>query len=394
MKRILRRVGIHWLPGSQNEHNAWHSVLLTALRVFAALQVAAGHLRSELFPGLRSLASPPLAYQGLAFITGFAHQGVVLLFLISGYLVGGKLIDRIGELEAIKHYAIDRLARLWTVLVPCLLLILLMGIAVGKISPARPDLFGASEFSGATLVGNLLGLQHLAVDNYGGSYSLWTLAHQSSYYVLFPLLLIGAGSGRTGARFGAAFAALALVLWLPASIVLYASVWLLGALFSRIRLDCSRRARGIFCAVAIGTGVYYRLFGLKDDIVAASLFQDLVFCITVLLFLACMRGPVASASASARPQAWRRLLDGLAGFTFTLYVLHVPLIGLLRHFAGSFGALSPGAGHLSPAVPMHYAVYVGALVIILAASYLCSLAFEARTHAIRDLVKNGLGLTR
>jgi peptidoglycan/LPS O-acetylase OafA/YrhL len=392
MKRILRRLGIHWLPSSQNNADDWHAVLLTALRVFAALQIAAGHLRSELFPGLRSLTSPPLAYQGLAFITGFAHQGVVLLFLISGYLVGGKLIDSIGEPNAIKHYAIDRAARLWTVLVPCLLLILLMGIAVGKLDPATPDLLGASEFSGATLAGNLVGLQHLAVDDFGGNYSLWTLAHQTSYYVLFPLLLIGAASGRTGARFGAALAALALVLWLPASIVLYASVWLLGALFSRIRIDCSRRARGIFCASAIAAAVYYRLFGLKDDIVAASLFQDLVFCITVLLFLACMRRTVAK--PGAEPQAWRRLLNWLAGFTFTLYVMHVPLIGLLRHIAGRFAPASLGAGQLSPALPMHYAVYAGALAVILAASYLCSLAFEARTHAIRNLVKQQLGLTR
>jgi peptidoglycan/LPS O-acetylase OafA/YrhL len=374
MRRAVKHTSapaIDWLARSQNDVNAWHAILLSALRAFAALQVASGHLRSELFPGLRSLSHPPLAYQGLAFVTGFAHQAVVLLFLISGWLVGGKLLDKIAEPDAVKHYVIDRVTRLWTVLIPCFFLMLLIGIASGKLNPVSIDLGSADPYAGRAFAGNLLGLQHIAVPDFGGNYSLWTLAHQSWYYLLFPLLLVCAAPGNATRRTGAGLAALAFVVWLPGAIVLYGSVWLLGTLFSRIRIRCSPRLRLLSCAAAIGTGVYYRLFGLKDDIVAASLVQDLVFALTVLVFLACMR---LDAGPARRP--WRRIIDVLAAFSFTLYVLHVPLIGILRQL---------GIERLSPAAAIDYVVYAGALGAILATSYLWSLAFEARTTAIRRI---------
>jgi peptidoglycan/LPS O-acetylase OafA/YrhL len=364
---------VDWLARSENDVNAWHAILLSALRACAALQVASGHLRSELFPGLRSLAHPPLAYQGLAFVTGFAHQAVILLFLISGWLVGGGLLDKIAEPEAIKHYLIDRATRLWTVLIPCFVLMLLIGIASGTLHPALIDLDSANAYSGRAFAGNLLGLQHIAVPDFGGNYSLWTLAHQSWYYVLFPLLLVCAAPGNAARRTGAGLAALALAAWLPGAILMYGAVWLLGTLFSRIRIRCAPGLRLLFCAIAIGAGIYYRLFGLKDDIVPASLVQDLVFALTVLVFLACMR---VDAGPARRP--WRRIVEVLAAFSFTLYVLHVPLIGILRQI---------GIGRLSPALAIDYVIYVGAFGAILATSYLCSLAFEARTPALRRLVK-------
>jgi peptidoglycan/LPS O-acetylase OafA/YrhL len=365
---------IDWLARSQNDVNAWHAILLSALRGFAALQVASGHLRSELFPGLRSLSHPPLAYQGLAFFTGFAHQAVILLFLISGWLVGGSLLDKFAQPYALKHYLIDRATRLWTVLIPCFFLMLSIGIVSGKLSPGSIDLDSAQHYAGRAFAGNLLGLQHIAVPDFGGNYSLWTLAHQSWYYLLFPLLLACAAPGHAAGRTGAGLAALALVIWLPGAIVMYGAVWLLGTLFSRIRIRCSPRLRLLAGAAAIGTGVYYRLFGLKDDIVPASLVQDLVFALAVLVWLACMR---LDAGPARRP--WRRIIDVLAAFSFTLYVLHVPLIGILRQI---------GIERLSPAAALDYVIYAGAFAAILATSYLWSLAFEARTPAIRRLVKS------
>ena len=87
MKTHMPRLRL--LPESQLGEDSYHSILISALRGLAALQVAAAHLRAEFFPGLRSLENPMLWYQALSFFTGFAHQAVLVFFLISGYLVGG-----------------------------------------------------------------------------------------------------------------------------------------------------------------------------------------------------------------------------------------------------------------------------------------------------------------
>lgn len=91
---------IHWQARAPLGENAVQSLLISALRGLAALQVAASHLRAEIYPGLRTLEDPSLAYLGLAFFTGFAHQAVVVFFLISGWLVGGSLMNRFGKPQA------------------------------------------------------------------------------------------------------------------------------------------------------------------------------------------------------------------------------------------------------------------------------------------------------
>jgi peptidoglycan/LPS O-acetylase OafA/YrhL len=83
--------------------------------------VAAAHLRAECSPACAEHGRSALWYQVLAFFTGFAHQAVLVFFLISGWLVGGSLLNKLGQPDALLSYAIDRITRLWTVLMPTFL---------------------------------------------------------------------------------------------------------------------------------------------------------------------------------------------------------------------------------------------------------------------------------
>lgn len=102
--------------------DSYQSHAMSLLRGVAALQVTAAHLRAEVFPGLQGMMDAPYGYQILAFATGFAHQAVVVFFFISGWLVGGSLLDKWSHPNILASYAIDRVSRLWTVLIPILLL--------------------------------------------------------------------------------------------------------------------------------------------------------------------------------------------------------------------------------------------------------------------------------
>jgi peptidoglycan/LPS O-acetylase OafA/YrhL len=366
------------------------------MRGLAALQVAAAHLRAEVFPGLRDVGHPAVHYQVLAFATGFAHQAVVVFFLISGWLVGGSLLDKLAvagsgaAAPAVDGdspwcvYAIDRITRLWTVLLPALGLMLLVGILTGTVDPTRTDYSAADDYSAAAFVGNLLGLQTMAVDNYGGNYALWSLANETWYYIEFPLLVIAFTSPSRTLRLGVAALLLLLGTTLRLPITVYFVLWLLGAAFSRIRIDCGRGIRTALLAVAATCSIYFRLRGSNDDLSLESFPQDLVVSLPLLVFLSAMQTPLAVRSSPMRLVA--RLSRFLSELSFTLYVTHIPVIKLMQYV----GRQTLGRDRLAPNVPLDCAIYGGMLLALLVAAWLSYLLFESRTARVRHAVKSAL----
>ena len=375
---------IHWQARAPLGENAVQSLLISALRGLAALQVAAAHLRAEIYPGLRTLEDPSLAYMGLAFITGFAHQAVVVFFLISGWLVGGSLMNRFGKPQAIAHYAIDRVTRLWTVLLPTLLLSLAIGLVAGAAAPGPIDVNPANPFSASALAGNLFGLQTMSVPEFGGNYPLWSLAHETWYYIQFPLLLLVLAGGGALRRAAAAAALILLLATLRDMISLYFAIWLLGAAFSRIRIDCGKSVQALLLVVTLALFVYYRLRGTNDDLVPASFVQDMICSIPFLLLLASFQRP-ADTQAPAYVRA-NRLAVFFSEFSFSLYVLHVPAIYLIRHLGRQY----LGRDQLDPNSAVDFLWYTALLAALVLAAYLFYLLFERHTIRIRNTLKNVL----
>lgn len=375
---------IHWQARAPLGENAQQSLLISALRGLAALQVAAAHLRAEIYPGLRTLEEPSLAYIGLAFITGFAHQAVVVFFLISGWLVGGSLMNRFGKPHAVAHYAIDRFTRLWTVLVPTLLLTLAIGLLVGAAAPGPVDVDPANPFSASSLAGNLFGLQTVTVPEFGGNYPLWSLAHETWYYIQFPLLLLVIAGGGVLRRAAAAAALILLLATLRDMISLYFAVWLLGAAFSRIRIDCGKSWQALLLVLTLALFVYYRLRGTNDDLVPGSFVQDIICSIPFLLLLASFQQGV-NARAPAYVRA-NRIAVFFSEFSFSLYVLHVPVIALMRYLRREY----LGRERLDPNAPMDFLWYVAMLGAVVLAGYVFYLLFERHTIRLRNALKNWL----
>jgi peptidoglycan/LPS O-acetylase OafA/YrhL len=374
---------VRLLPSGATAADSAHSLLIAMLRGLAALQVAAAHLRAEMFPSLRNLADPPMAYQALAFFTGFAHQAVLVFFLISGWLVGGSLLGKLGQPQALASYAIDRLSRLWTVLLPTFCLMLLIGLFTRELSPAGIDFSAANNFSATVFAGNLAGLQTVTLPQFGGNYALWSLANETWYYLMFPLLLAGvAGPVR---RRAASLAALLLIAaLLPYPVMLYFLTWLLGAIASRLRIVCGIKLRLVLLCAALGVSVYYRLTGSNADMVAAAFNQDLLCSLAFLAVLVSL--PERLPEGAKLLARARRVGEFFAAFSFTLYVTHVPLIGLMRHMARTLF----GSDRLSPAAPLHYAIYAAMLGAILLLSWISYLAFESHTPRVRRLLKDWL----
>jgi peptidoglycan/LPS O-acetylase OafA/YrhL len=385
-----RIIGTNKMPrltfqaNGQLGNDCWHSVLISLLRGLAAIEVAAAHLRADMYPGMRTVADPSIWFKGLAFATGFAHHAVLVFFVISGWLVGGSLLDKIRQPDAIASYAIDRVTRLWTVLIPTFVLTLLFGLGTGVVSAQGIDFALGNDYSALVFGANLVGLQTISVPVFGGNFPLWSLANETWYYLLFPLLVILFRAPRRAQRVACGATLVLLAALLPAAIVGYFAIWLLGVAFSRIRIECSAALRSGWLVLLAALWAYYRLTGDMDAFELTTVLPDLACSLMFLVLLSSLQFMAAANSRLRRPLA--RVGSFFAEFSFSLYVLHVPLIDLLQHLA----LTRWGLRQLSPHEPLHFAIYLGMLATLLAASYLSYRLFESQTYRIRRRLKRML----
>jgi peptidoglycan/LPS O-acetylase OafA/YrhL len=364
--------------------DSYQSLIISLLRGLAALQVALAHLRAETYPSLRGMNDAPIGYQFLAFSTGFAHQAVVVFFLISGWLVGGSLLNKWSQHQSLASYAIDRISRLWTVLIPTFSLMLISAWYMDNIVPAPSHFDRTNEYSVVSLAGNLAGLQTISVPNFGKNYALWSLANETWYYILFPLVLFVFRCKAAWRKAASALAIAGIASFLPVSILLYFSLWLLGAGFSKIRIECGPMGRAILLLVCVALSVYFRLTGRNADLIIDSFVQDLVCSLPFLTLLASMHHTAPTGSAAMRHL--RSSAHVLSEFSFTLYVTHVPAIALLRYLGRTY----LGRESFSPNQAVDYFVYFGTASLLVAVAFLSYLAFESNTVRVRKFLKERL----
>jgi len=135
----------------------------------------------------------------MGFICGFAHWGVVVFFVLSGFLVGGpvlKLAINKQKFNA-KKYLVARVTRIYLVLIPVLIIgnsLDYFGIKAFSQSGVYDEhllkTMGQSMFTvNMSILGSMLNLQGLFFDGLGTNGPLGTLANEFWYYMTFPLIL-------------------------------------------------------------------------------------------------------------------------------------------------------------------------------------------------------------
>ena len=121
-------------------------------------------------------------------ITRTGPEAVYIFFVLSGFLVGGKVIEKVmlGKFS-IRDYVIERTSRLFVPLLPALLFTAGLG---------RLD---CQPISFTQLLGNALGLQNIFCDVFAGNDPLWSLSYEMWFYLLagfFALTLTSNSSHR------------------------------------------------------------------------------------------------------------------------------------------------------------------------------------------------------
>jgi peptidoglycan/LPS O-acetylase OafA/YrhL len=361
------------------QEDSWHSMLISLFRGLAALVVAWAHLRAATYPAFGDVANPPLLFQGLAFSSGFAYLAVMVFFVLSGWLVGGSFLNKMGADRAIQHYMVDRVSRLWVVLVPTFLAALLAGAVVGTIDPARVSFSATDPYSVTAFIGNMFGLQNVLVPSFGENFPLWSLANETWYYLLFPLLALGFRARSIASRAAALLAIGAIIQLVTPEIIVYFSIWLLGTAFSRVKIEAGPILRCALLLMIVGSAALIRLKG-KNEISVEAYPQFLLFSLLFALFLSSMQ---FKRLASPKLDRLDRTGRFFANFSFTLYVLHVPLILVMVHLMPSL----LGTSQLSPHILSHYLIYLAMFLVLVVGGYFFHLPFEANTGRVRQWLK-------
>jgi peptidoglycan/LPS O-acetylase OafA/YrhL len=334
--------------------------ILNVLRGFAALYVAAYHCVDMLTPGGDRLTETHKPFEALLHGNpfGFGRYAVIVFFVLSGFVIHLRQAERplerteIGNREWLTSYAWRRGMRIYPPLVFALALTWVLAKVGERVNPnfygqPLPDhdgwLIAANDNLGpAALFFNLIPAGY----TFGSNAPLWSVQYEIWFYVAYAVMLLivverwklpfwpvvgslaglGIGVGVIYRLIGYPPAFGPIYLKFPIFVVMYFSVWLLGLtlaeLYGRRTQLLPRRA------LAFGAITLLALLSYWADNGGRNPFPHDLFWgigIAALIWIAVtrsVRGPAAV--------AWIRTLGRTADWSYSLYLVHFPVILFVR----------------------------------------------------------------
>jgi peptidoglycan/LPS O-acetylase OafA/YrhL len=157
------------------EQTKRHSVALDVLRGLAAVTILFVHVRGASFVEFGAL--PPEQRTALVAIlfglTRLGQEAVLVFFVLSGFLVGGQIIDRSRKRNFdFATYAIDRCTRIFLPLIPaCLLTAMVSGV------------FFDESIGVFQLAANMSGMNGIIAPTLAHNVPLWSLSYEIWFYI-------------------------------------------------------------------------------------------------------------------------------------------------------------------------------------------------------------------
>lgn len=370
------------------------------MRGLAAWAVMWGHVRGSFFVDFQDLHAPNLFLKGVYFVTGFGHQAVMVFFVLSGFLISSSVFSGLAAGSwSWRDYSINRLSRLYAVLIPGLLLGFIWDKSGSSLFAStglytQPlqgfgGLIAQKQLTAGAFAGNLFFVQTILCPVFGSNGPLWSLANEFWYYVLFPvglLALIGWNRGALRRAAPLTIAAIILAIFLGREMLIGFLIWMAGCVllvaYSKLREFPKRWVAPyilvtsivlISCLVAARLG--------KGQVLGADLPVGLAFALFLFGIL--------QIDFSVRSGTYPSLARLFAGFSYSLYVLHFPAVLFLRAWLAPY-RWRPDFWHFV------FLIAIGAGVLVFA--WLVSLLTEDKTSALRRWMKgvipSGVGRAR
>ncbi|MDV2482613.1 acyltransferase [Methanoculleus sp. Wushi-C6] len=316
-------------PGGFKIHER-ASFFLNCLRISAAELVLIGHI--FFWFGISEAAIQ------------MASFGVVIFFILSGLLISNSVFSKLHlQGYSFSAYFIDRFARIYSGLLPVLLLILIFDLTHLTLFPEHYRSFDCifgypiaipfyHDFRVENFVGSLLMLQHIPLPQFdigfgfGSGRSLWSLGLEWWLYLSFGWTVIGYPWLRNKKWL---YLTILGILWtIPAAYLIFAPVlrnlvitWYSGVLITILLAmtnSASKKPVFIGLIVALSLWVAHLLLVTQDPYDLAA---DLLTAAAVLCILIVLRNDRAIRSTKVHSA-----VQFMADYSYTLYLIHMPII--------------------------------------------------------------------
>jgi len=369
------------------------SVKLDLVRGVAAIAVMIGHVRGLFFQDYASLTAPGVGTKFFYAVTGLGHEAVIVFFVLSGFFIGASVVKSVtANRWSWRSYLTHRFVRLWIVLLPALALGAAFDWAGMNSSQSSATYYSpvrylssvsfASRFTPRNFAGNLFFLQGIFVDPFGSNGPLWSLSYEFWYYMMFPALVLLLVPNISIAVRAGLFIAAAVMFWLVGpAISIYFLIWLAGAAVFAIslKLPAIRHGQRIAMQIAGWLVLIGGLAWIRSGSTSAGLTADFILagCFSTWMLAISIPGGGEPSSVTGA------VAKILSGFSYTLYLIHFPLLAFLRTRFNPAGNWPPDARHFAPGILL--------ALVALAFAYCVAFFTELRTAGVRKRVEGWLG---
>jgi peptidoglycan/LPS O-acetylase OafA/YrhL len=298
------------------------SLYLDAVRFTAAFIVFLGHFSTYAISG-------GLFWQ----IAPFRHDAVVVFFVLSGFVIAHAVAK--GERDAARYF-INRAARIYSVAVPAIAITLALDFVASRLDPAycargcSPGSQWQQVLTSMTFTNQLWNFGMFP----GTDGPYWSLGFEVPYYAVFGAALFARGPWRV-------ILPLALLALTGPTVAALFPLWLLGVVIYRLGGKSLPEWTGwllflgsivVWSAIearALADNLWILNFpipGLWRDRIPADYLTGAAFAVNLIGFQSMSHRVAGALRRCQGPIRW------LAARTFTLYLLHFPVMRFLAAF--------------------------------------------------------------
>lgn len=386
---------IYNIPSIRNYRWSTH---LDLLRGLASLLVFLGHMRLLLFIEYSEISNPNFLVKRLNSLTVLGHQSVMIFFVLSGFFISATVIRRIQQKQwSWVNYLVDRLTRLYIVLIPALLLSSFWDSLGIKIFGTGQDSFYGEKFHNGHLatykilenftfqnaLGTIAFVQTIFVDLFGSNKAVWSLAYEFWYYILFPSIILFFCVKSLKARIFYAFLASGILLMVGSEIRIYFLVWLMGALVSICHPSKYLNNKNILNSLILLSILMLCIALISERFISSPKIADFLIGISTAGMIYLL---VNSRSQITQEGAYEKFSKGLAGCSYTLYLVHMPILCFIRACVIGDRPWEPDILHFLLALTIVVFVFLYAVVI--------AHFTEAKTDKFRKLIMSWINNRR
>jgi len=255
------------------------------------------------------------------YLGAHAHAAVIIFFVLSGYVIAFSVDKKKSLPYGFTEYIIDRFSRIYSVLIPVLLLTFSIDLIGRNYLSSRyldSSLVPQTNILFRFLV-NLFSVQGIwgYRVQFGSNPALWSIGYEFIYYVLFGLLFFKPKNYLLVLLIASIF--------IGPKVILYSSIWALGVVAFYVNKKHETFTFNFFLSLffLIIANHYFEFKAFPKAF--HEFFRDFLFALCVMLLLLSKTPKI--------PNSFLKLNLFMSEFSYTLYATHYPIMFLLFSLA-------------------------------------------------------------